>query len=111
MMAFGSRLVSKFRSKKGKIGGKDGKDGDQTGSHNIPSSSNSQPTTLPPPAVVETGQNPTAASAQAHPISVDEARDELTVFLRGKYPILDSPRELVKVQSLIYYRGSIFSSA
>lgn len=102
MMAFGSRLISKLRSKKGEAGVSDG---DKTESHNIPSSSNSRSTTPPPPPlVVGAGQKPTIASAQAHPISVDdagqkstiesaqvhpisvdEARDELTKSLRSKY--------------------------
>lgn len=83
MMSFRSLLPSRLRSKGGKVGAKDG---DKTKNNHVPSSSNSQPTTPPPPAVVEAGQEPTIAPAPAHPISVDEARDELIVSLRSKYP-------------------------
>lgn len=83
MMAFVSRLISKLRPKKGEVGEKDRA---KTGNHHISTSSNSQPTTAPPLAVVEAAQKPTIASAQADPISVDEARDEITKSLRSKYP-------------------------
>lgn len=83
MMAFGSLSLSKFRSKKGKVGGNGG---DKIESHDASSSLGSQSTTPPPPVVVEASQKPTIASAQPHPIGVDEARDELTQSLRSKYP-------------------------
>lgn len=82
-MAFGSRLISKLRPKKGEVGEKDGA---KTGNRHISTSSDSQSTTPPPPAVVEADQKPTIATAQADPTSVDEARDEITKSLRSKYP-------------------------
>lgn len=82
MTMFGSFSLSKLRSRKGKASGKDG---DKTEDLNTPNSSTSQSTT-PPPTVVGAGQEQTIVSAQAHPIRVDEARDELTKSLRGKYP-------------------------
>lgn len=108
MMAFGSRLISKLRPKKGEAGEKDGA---KTENHHISTSSNSQSTTPPPPAVVEAGQKPTIASAQADPISVDEARDEITKSLRSKYPHSELIQGLLKIQSLIYCRWSIFPGA
>lgn len=80
-MAFGSLSLSKFRSKKEKVAGNDG---DKTANHNTPGSSNSQSTTPPPPVVVKSGQKHPAGEIQAHPITIDEARDELTTSLRSK---------------------------
>ncbi|KFY79257.1 hypothetical protein V499_01723 [Pseudogymnoascus sp. VKM F-103] len=83
MMAFGSRLISKLRPKKGDVGEKDGA---KTENHHISTTSNPQSTTPTPPAVIEASQKSTIAAAQADPISVDEARDEIAKSLRGKYP-------------------------
>ncbi|OBT57822.1 hypothetical protein VE04_01879 [Pseudogymnoascus sp. 24MN13] len=82
-MAFGSRLISKLRPKKGDVGEKDGA---KTENHHISTTSNPQSTTPTPPAVIEASQKSTIAAAQADPISVDEARDEIAKSLRGKYP-------------------------
>lgn len=109
MMAFGSLSLSKFRSRKDKVGGKDK---DKAENRNTPNASTSQSTMPPLPTAVGAGQKQTIVSAQAHPRRVDEARDELTKSLRGKYPaIMVLRKELLEIQSLIFYRGSIFPSA
>ncbi|KFZ11552.1 hypothetical protein V502_07499 [Pseudogymnoascus sp. VKM F-4520 (FW-2644)] len=102
-MSFRSLLPSRFRSKGGQVGAKDG---DKTKDHHVPSSSNSQPTTSPPPAVVEAGQNPTTALPQAHPISLDEARDELTKSLRSKYPYIGLAQGTTKGPESDFLQGA-----
>ncbi|KFY28844.1 hypothetical protein V491_00258 [Pseudogymnoascus sp. VKM F-3775] len=99
-MALSLRLMSKFRSKKDKVGRKDG---DKTEIHHVPISSNSQSTTPSLPAVVESSQNPTIVSAQAHPSGVYEARDYLTESLRkGPFSDIHNPgQQLVKAQQAL----------
>ncbi|KFY17241.1 hypothetical protein V492_00802 [Pseudogymnoascus sp. VKM F-4246] len=106
-------FLSRFRSKKGKVGGNEG---DKIENHRIFGSSNSQPTTPPLPTVVKASQRQ----------NVGEARDELTRSLRGKWgpfsqvhnpgePLLKAQQALERsfnnlhatwVMSAVYYEGA-----